>query len=141
MTLDINWTMLPFALRVYMIMLWLTFLLMGLKPIWYVCNCYKSQVDGFAFRNDLSGQDVVCEQVESSDSLRLLSLETTMETYVSCRVLSRYKRRRQVQNTLELRNDVDRYLSDLCEVLNDQFDVLSWWILNAVKYRILSKIA
>ena len=86
-------------------------------------NCYKSQVDGFAFNNDLSDQGVVCEEVESSDSLRLLSSRTTMETDAGCRVLSRYKRR-QGQNTLELRNDVDRYLSDPCEELNDQFDVL-----------------
>ncbi|KAA0049643.1 ty3-gypsy retrotransposon protein [Cucumis melo var. makuwa] len=64
-----------------------------------------------------------------------------METDASCKVLSRYKRRRQEQNTLELRNDVDRYLSDSCEELNDQFDVLTWWKLNAVKYLILSKIA
>ncbi|KAA0039559.1 zinc finger BED domain-containing protein RICESLEEPER 2-like [Cucumis melo var. makuwa] len=104
-------------------------------------NCYKSQVDGFAFRNDLSGQDVVCEQVESSDSLRLLSSGTTVETNASCRVSSRYKRRRQEQNTLELRNNVDRYLSDPCEELNDQFDVLTWWKLNEVKCRILSRIA
>ncbi|KAA0058814.1 zinc finger BED domain-containing protein RICESLEEPER 3-like [Cucumis melo var. makuwa] len=104
-------------------------------------NCYKTQIDGFAFRNDLSGQAVVCEQVESSDSLKVLSSGTTMETDASCRVLSRYKRRRQEQNTLELRNDVDRYLSDPCEELNDQFDVLTWWKLNAVKYPILSKIA
>ncbi|KAA0065439.1 zinc finger BED domain-containing protein RICESLEEPER 2-like [Cucumis melo var. makuwa] len=104
-------------------------------------NCYKSQNGDFAFRNDLSGQAVVCEQVESSDSLKVLSSGTTMETDASCRVLSRYKRRRQEQNTLELRNDVDRYLSDPCEELNDQFDVLTWWKLNAVKYPILSKIA
>ncbi|KAL0552077.1 hypothetical protein IC582_011172 [Cucumis melo] len=104
-------------------------------------NCYKSQIDGFAFRNDLSGQVVVCEQVESSDSLKVLSSGTTMETDASCRVLSRYKRRRQEQNTLELRNDIDRYLSDPYEELNDQFDVLTWWKLNTVKYPILSKIA
>ena len=104
-------------------------------------NCYKSQVDGSAFRNDLSGQDIVCEKVESSDSLRLLSSGTMVETDAGCRVLSRYKRRGQEQNTLELRNDVDRYLSDPCEELNDHFDVLTWWKLNEVKYRILSKIA
>ncbi|KAE8648396.1 hypothetical protein Csa_008568 [Cucumis sativus] len=104
-------------------------------------NFYKSQVDDSVFRNDLRGQDVVCEQVESSDNLRLLSSRATVETDACCRVLSRYKRKRQVQNTLELRNDVDRYLSDPCEELNDQFDVLTWWKLNGAKYRILSKIA
>ena len=84
----------------------------------------------------MSGQDLVCEQVESSDSLRLLSSGTTVETDV-CRVLSRYKRRRQEQNTLELRYGVDRYLSDHCEELNNQFDVLTWWKLNGAKYKIL----
>ncbi|KAA0057144.1 zinc finger BED domain-containing protein RICESLEEPER 2-like [Cucumis melo var. makuwa] len=92
----------------------------------------KPPNDGFAFHNDLSGQDVVREQVESSDSLRLLSSGTTVETNASYRVLSCYKKRRQEQNTLELRNDVDRYLSDPCEELNDQFDVLTWWKLNKI---------
>ena len=92
----------------------------------WLYNCYKSQVDGSTFHNDLNGQDV-CEQVEWSDSLRLLlSLKTTVETGAGCKVLSRYKRRRQEQNTLELRNDVDLYLSNPCEELNDQFDVLTW---------------
>ena len=62
-----------------------------------------------------------------------------VETDAGFRVLSRYKRRRQEQNTLELRNDVDRYLSDPCEELNDQFD-LTGWKLNGVKYQILSKL-
>uniref|UniRef100_A0A9I9EGA5 Uncharacterized protein n=1 Tax=Cucumis melo TaxID=3656 RepID=A0A9I9EGA5_CUCME len=61
----------------------------------HLYNCYKSQVDDFAFHNDLSDQDVVYEEVESSNSLRLLSSGVTMETNESCRVLSCYKRRRQ----------------------------------------------
>ena len=83
----------------------------------------------------MSGQDFVYVQVESSDSLRLLNLRTAVETDSGCSVLSRYKRRRQEQNTLELRNDVDQYLSDPCEELNDQFDVLTWWKLNGVEYQ------
>ena len=87
----------------------------------------------------MSGQGVVCEQVESTNSLRLSSSGTTVETDVSCRVLSRYYKiiRRQEQKTLKLRNGVDRYLFGPCEELNDLFDVLTWWKLNDVKYWIL----
>ena len=56
-------------------------------------------------------------------------------------VLSRYKRRREKQHSLELKNDVDRYLSDSSEELDDNFDVLAWWKANEFKYRVLSKIA
>jgi len=103
-------------------------------------NFYKSQVDGFD-GGDLSAQSCVYEQVESSDSSRLLSSGIIVETDPSGRVLSRYKRRREERNTLELRNDVDRYLSDPCEELSDHFDVLTWWKVNGFKYRVLSKIA
>ncbi|KAL4013587.1 hypothetical protein IC575_025759 [Cucumis melo] len=127
----------------------LVFLAVVLDPRYkldYVGFCFGSIHDDATVKVLVDGiqaylMPVVCEQVESSDSLKVLSSGTTMETDASCRVLSRYKRRRQEQNTLELRNDVDRYLSDPCEELNDQFDVLTWWKLNAVKYPILSKIA
>ena len=56
-------------------------------------------------------------------------------------VLSRYKRRREEQHSLELKNDVDRYLSDPSEELDDNFDVLAGWKANEFKYRVLSKIA
>ena len=56
-------------------------------------------------------------------------------------VLSRYKRRREEQHSLELKNDVDWYLSDPSEELDDNFDVLAWWKANEFKYRVLSKIA
>ena len=59
----------------------------------------------------------------------------------SISVLSRYKRRREEQHSLELKNDVDRYLSDPSEELDDNFDVLAWWKANEFKYRVLSKIA
>ena len=55
-------------------------------------------------------------------------------------VLSRYKQRREEQHSLELKNDVDRYLSDPSKEL-DNFDVLAWWKANEFKYRVLSKIA
>ena len=39
-------------------------------------------------------------------------------------VLTRYKRRREEQNSLELKNDVDRYLSDPSEEL---MTILMFW--------------
>ena len=56
-------------------------------------------------------------------------------------VLSRYKQRREEQHSLELKNDVDQYLSDPNEELDDNFDVLAWWKANEFKYRVLSKIS
>ena len=56
-------------------------------------------------------------------------------------VLSRYKQRREEQHSLELKNDVDRYLSDPSEELDDNCDVLVWWkvSLNIEFYRNFSR--
>ena len=54
-------------------------------------------------------------------------------------VLSRYKRRREEQNSLELKNDVDRYLSNPDEEL-DNFDVFTRWKANEFKYRVLAPV-
>lgn len=40
------------------------------------------------------------------------------------------------------KNDVDKYLSEICEsTSNHNFDILSWWKLNGHRYPILSQIA
>ena len=40
------------------------------------------------------------------------------------------------------RNDVDNYLSKKCEELvDDSFDILGWWKVNAPRYKVLSQIA
>ena len=41
----------------------------------------------------------------------------------------------------EVRNDVDKYLSEPNEDLTATFDILNWWKLNAPKYKVLSQVA
>jgi hypothetical protein len=45
------------------------------------------------------------------------------------------------ENDLNCMSEVDRYLSDGCEATTKDFDVLTWWKLNALKYPILAEIA
>ena len=42
---------------------------------------------------------------------------------------------------VEMKNEIDKYLLELCEhVDNDDFEILAWWKMNLIKYRILSHI-
>ena len=55
---------------------------------------------------------------------------------------SNYKVRRQEKDCLEIKSEVDRYLLDACEDIEDEsFDVLAWWKLHSSKYMILSQLA
>jgi len=46
-----------------------------------------------------------------------------------------------VENDLECRSEVDRYLLDGCEANIIDFDILNWRKVNALKYHTLAKIA
>jgi len=61
---------------------------------------------------------------------------------VDVKTLARLKRHLQEEDSVENRNKVERYLVDGCENLNDdKIDILGWWKNNALKYKILSKVA
>ncbi|XP_042988648.1 uncharacterized protein LOC122316179 [Carya illinoinensis] len=47
----------------------------------------------------------------------------------------------QSEDSLESRSEVDRYLAEKCEDEGDNFDLLNWWKVNSVRYRVLSKVA
>ena len=50
-----------------------------------------------------------------------------------------YKVRRQEKDCLEIKSEVDIYLLDACEDIEDEsFDVLAWWKLHSSKYMILN---
>jgi len=60
---------------------------------------------------------------------------------VDVNTLARFKRHLQVEDSIENKNVVERYLVDGCEDPNDdKLDILDWWKINASKYKILSKV-
>jgi hypothetical protein len=61
---------------------------------------------------------------------------------IDVNTLARFKRHLQEEESVENRNEVERYLVDGCENPNDdKLDILGWWKINASKYKILSKVA
>ena len=61
---------------------------------------------------------------------------------VDVNTLAWFKRHLHEEDSLENINEVERYLVDGCEDLNDdKLDILRWWKSNASKYKILSKVA
>jgi len=61
---------------------------------------------------------------------------------IDVNTLARFKRHLQEEESVENRNEVERYLVDGCEDPNDdKLDILGWWKINASKYKILSKVA
>ena len=71
-----------------------------------------------------------------------VEIQMAVEVEKSGGLLSQFMRHMKEKNVIEVRNEVDRYLSDPIEdlmVLN--FDLLSWWRNNSSKYKILSEVA
>jgi len=60
---------------------------------------------------------------------------------VDVNTLARFKRHLQEDDSVENKNEVERYLVDGCEDPNDdKLDILGWWKINASKYKIFSKV-
>jgi len=61
---------------------------------------------------------------------------------IDVNTLARFKRHLLEEDSVENRNEVERYLVDGCEDPNDdKLDILGWWKINASKYKILLKVA
>jgi len=61
---------------------------------------------------------------------------------VDVNTLARFKRHLQEEDSVENKNEVERYLIDGCEDPNDdKLYILGWWKSNALKYKTLSKVA
>ncbi|KAL9372591.1 hypothetical protein Peur_034835 [Populus x canadensis] len=61
---------------------------------------------------------------------------------VDVNTLARFKRHLLEVDSVENKNEVERYLIEGCEDPNDdKLDILGWWKSNALKYKILSKVA
>ena len=56
-----------------------------------------------------------------------------------------FVQQRRNQDSGKIKNEVDRYLNEPPEDIDttnvDDFDILKWWMVNSVKYKVLSCIA
>ncbi|XP_041017922.1 zinc finger BED domain-containing protein RICESLEEPER 2-like [Juglans microcarpa x Juglans regia] len=75
------------------------------------------------------------EEVNSTDGSGSGRVDRTAER------MTIFKQRLQSENTLESKNEVDRYLAESCDEAFLSFDILIWWRVNSVRYRVLSKVA
>ena len=67
--------------------------------------------------------------------------EGSSSTITSTRIFN-FKKKQKEKNLVEIKNDVERYLLDACEDIEDKdFDILNWWRVNGSKYGILCKLA
>ncbi|XP_041009356.1 uncharacterized protein LOC121253405 [Juglans microcarpa x Juglans regia] len=57
------------------------------------------------------------------------------------KIMAEFKQQLQLKDSLESKSELDRYLAERCEDENDSFDLLIWWKVNSVRYRVLSKVA
>lgn len=56
-------------------------------------------------------------------------------------VRNMYKKQKVSQGSGEQKTELDKYLDDECEEDNNDFDILSWWKVNATKYKVLTLMA
>jgi len=57
-------------------------------------------------------------------------------------LVSQYKAFKQVTKSIECKKEVDKYLMEDCEGVNEKiFNILDWWKSNTSKYSILSQLA
>lgn len=56
--------------------------------------------------------------------------------------VAKFKQRIGKYDCVEMKNEVERYSLEPCEhVDDDDFEILAWWKMNSIKYRVLSHIA
>ncbi|XP_060672818.1 zinc finger BED domain-containing protein RICESLEEPER 2-like [Ziziphus jujuba] len=89
--------------------------------------------------------EVILDGNQSSKDKELESCVTNKknsEVDINLLRISKFKRKKAAKESIEIKNDVDRYLLDPCEDISKKdFDVLNWWRVNGNKYPILSKLA
>jgi len=60
---------------------------------------------------------------------------------IDVNTLAQFKRHLQEEDSVENRNEIERYLIDgFGDPNDDKLDILGWWKINASKYKILSKV-
>ncbi|KAG5247692.1 zinc finger BED domain-containing protein [Salix suchowensis] len=120
--------------------------------ILYVANvldpCFKLKYVKFCFGELYDyhkAQDLTIRSNEVEDDNRHIHDVNDMdcnEIEVADNTFARFKRHLQEEDSVENKNEVERYLNDGCEDPDDdKLYILGWWKVNASKYKILSKVA
>ncbi|CAA3023142.1 zinc finger BED domain-containing RICESLEEPER 2-like [Olea europaea subsp. europaea] len=88
---------------------------------------------------------------EGIDGSRKVSTEESISSTNTCKGssstmsdarLNRFLEKQAVKDSIEIKNDVERYLLDARESIeNKDFEVLDWWKVNGNKYGVLSNLA
>ncbi|KAI4357327.1 hypothetical protein L6164_001283 [Bauhinia variegata] len=86
---------------------------------------YKQGKESTEESSSQGSQSEHCETVKSS----LVSLTNAFRSHLKER------------DSIEQRNELERYLVEGCEDGNENFDVLAWWKANAARFPILSCVA
>ncbi|KAF5443414.1 hypothetical protein F2P56_035970 [Juglans regia] len=55
--------------------------------------------------------------------------------------LAQFKKHLELENSLESKSEVERYLSEKCIEDDANFNLLTWWKVNSIRYRVLSRVA
>lgn len=93
---------------------------------WYVCH---ESVEG--------SNKVSTEESKSSTNTSKRCFSSTRDAR-----LSRFMEKQAQKDSVEIKNDVERYLLDARESIEkNDFDVVDWWKVNRNKYSVLSNLA
>lgn len=84
----------------------------------------------------------VSSQVSIEESASSVNTSKGCSSSLSDTRLSRFMEKHAMKDSVEIKNDVERYLLDARESIeNKDFEVLNWWKLNGNKYGVLSNLA
>ena len=66
---------------------------------------------------------------------------TTIESHAHKARCAAFRSHLKKKDTIEAKNEVERFLNEACVDEDESFDILAWWKVNASRFNILSKIA
>ncbi|KAI3407920.1 uncharacterized protein J3R85_020645 [Psidium guajava] len=115
---------------------------------WLISDVYKSKQAETLRDKVRTSLTSLFEQyrtgVCAEDNLRLKSVGTISVSkfpIVDADILTAKYLKQTGQQYLEEKSELDKYLEEECERYSPDFDILSWWKVNASRYPILSSIA
>ncbi|KAK9188422.1 hypothetical protein WN944_019825 [Citrus x changshan-huyou] len=92
------------------------------------CTMESTSGDGSQSSNDVWAIDVGLKRKNGKD-------------YAFINTKTQYKQLKVQKDSIDLKNEVERYLFELSEdEIDDRFDVLGWWSANSARFRTLSQI-
>ena len=67
--------------------------------------------------------------------------QSTVESHAHKARSAAFRSHLKKKDTIEAKNEVERFLNEACVDEDENFNILDWWKLNASRFNILSKIA